>query len=245
MTHMLKIVRNESRKAMGAAAAAQVAMWLRDVLSGQAAANVIFAAAPSQNEFLDALIADKSIDWSRVNGFHMDEYLGLDTDAPQTFGRFLRDRLFNRVPFHEVYYIDSQAPEPQRECDRYAALLRSHVPDVVCMGIGENAHIAFNDPPVADFHDPALVKTVLLDDVCRQQQVNDGCFPDLAGVPERAITLTIPALLRARFISCVAPGARKRQAVVNTLEKPISEAVPATILRTHPDAILFLDKEST
>ena len=239
---MLQVVKNETREAMGAAAARQVAAWLRGVLEEQATANVIFAAAPSQNEFLSALVADTSIDWGRINGFHMDEYLGLDPQAPQLFGTFLKDNLFDKVRFREVFYIDSQALDPQRECDRYAALLQQV--DVVCMGIGENAHIAFNDPPVADFHDPVLVKTVTLDEVCRQQQVNDGCFASLDLVPTTAITLTIPALMRARFISCVVPGVRKRQALEGTLTAPVSEKIPATILRTHPAAILFADNEN-
>jgi glucosamine-6-phosphate deaminase len=228
---------------MGAAAAAQVGEWLRTTLSAQEVANVIFAAAPSQNEFLAALVADPSIDWSRVNGFHMDEYIGLEPSAPQLFSRFLRQRLFDLVAFREVFYIDSQA-DPSLECFRYTELLHRYPPDLVCMGIGENAHIAFNDPPVADFHDPVLVKPVLLDEVCRQQQVNDGCFASLREVPVQAITLTIPALLSARFVSCVVPGVRKRSAVSAMLGEPISEQVPASILRTHPDAVLFVDKDS-
>ncbi|HTJ11306.1 MAG TPA: 6-phosphogluconolactonase [Dinghuibacter sp.] len=241
---MLNIVKSETREAMGAAAAAQVAAWLREVLSGQPTANVIFAAAPSQNDFLAALTTDGSIDWPRINGFHMDEYVGLASAAPQLFGNFLKGKLFDKAAFRSVFYIDSQALDPGAECARYAALLRSHPPDLVCMGIGENAHIAFNDPPVADFRDPAWVKIVSLDDVCRQQQVNDGCFARLDDVPEMAITLTIPALVQARFISCVVPGIRKRRAVADTLHAPISENVPSTILRTHPDAILFVDNDS-
>ncbi len=228
---------------MGAAAAAQVGEWLRGLLDSQKTANVIFAAAPSQNEFLAALVAAPSVDWSRVNGFHMDEYIGLGSDAPQLFSRFLRDRLFDLVGFREVFYIDSQA-DPLLECSRYSDLLRRYPPDLVCMGIGENAHIAFNDPPVADFHDPVLVKPVLLDEVCRQQQVNDGCFASLRDVPMQAITLTIPALMSAQFVSCVVPGVRKRSAVSLVLGAPVSEAVPASILRTHPNAVLFVDKDS-
>jgi glucosamine-6-phosphate deaminase len=229
----------EDREKMGVAAAEQVATWLRDILRDQPIANVIFAAAPSQNEFLAALVASPSVEWSRINGFHMDEYVGLKDEAPQRFGAFLKEKLFDLAPFREVFYID-----PLHEGDQYADLLRRYPPDVVCMGIGENAHIAFNDPPVADFHDRVLVKTVELEAACRQQQVNDGCFGSLDEVPERAITLTIPVLMQARFISCVVPGARKRQAVADTLEAPVSERVPATILRTHAGAILFVDKDS-
>jgi glucosamine-6-phosphate deaminase len=234
----------EDREQLGAAAAGQVASWLRNILDFQPVANVIFAAAPSQHEFLAALVSDNKIDWGRVNGFHMDEYLGLSAEAPQLFGSYLKRQLFGRVGFREVYYINARAADSLEECQRYSGILQEYPPDLVCMGIGENAHIAFNDPPVANFKDPESVKAVLLDEACRRQQVNDGCFPSLEDVPTEAITLTIPALMRSRFVCCVVPGSRKRSAVAATLASAISERVPSTILRTHANATLFLDNES-
>ena len=163
-----------SRAEMGAAAARDAADCFRRLLAEKKEINVLFAAAPSQNELLAALAADRSVEWNRIHAFHMDEYVGLDRNAPQGFGNFLRDRLFRLVPFASVSYIDPAASDPDAECARYSALLREHPLDAVCMGIGENGHVAFNDPPVADFSDPALVKRVPLDPVCRMQQVHTG-----------------------------------------------------------------------
>ena len=184
------------RAAMGAAAAADAAALLKQLLSAQDTVRVIFAAAPSQNEFLDGLCRAEGIDWSRVTAFHMDEYVGLDEAAPQRFGNFLRRAIFDRLPFGQVHYLNGNAPIDE-ECARYTALLRQAPVDMVFMGIGENGHIAFNDPPVADFADPVSVKAVELDGICRQQQVNDGCFAALEQVPTHALTLTVPMLLSA------------------------------------------------
>lgn len=224
------------RQTLGRAAAASVAQYLRAITALKEEVNVIFAAAPSQNEFLAALVDDSTINWGKVNAFHMDEYLGLPADAPQGFGNFLRTRLFEKVPFSSVHYLGDNIND-------YTQLLELHKPDIVCMGIGENTHIAFNDPP-ADFDDTELVKKVELDMMCRQQQVNDGCFASLDQVPTHAITLTIPALLQAEAIFCMVPGPTKRQAVYHTLTEPVSEAYPSTILRTHANAILFVDEQS-
>lgn len=204
---------------------------------------MVFAAAPSQNEFLKSLTQEK-IDWQRITAFHMDEYLGLESCAPQQFGNFLKARLFDVVQFGSVYYIDSGASDTRAECRRYAELLLKEPIDIVCMGIGENGHIAFNDPPVADFKDPEVVKVVELDEVCRQQQVNDGCFTSIDEVPAQAITLTIPVLMSAHFLSVVVPGKTKADAVEKTMRGPISEQCPASIIRTHADAVVFLDKDS-
>ena len=230
-----------TRQEMGAAAANAAAEFLRQTLEKQETVRAVFAAAPSQNEMLAALIEAEGIDWNRVEAFHMDEYVGLDSAAPQRFARFLKERLFDRLPFRAVYLIETDFPEP---AERYEKLLRLAPIDLVCLGIGENGHIAFNDPPVADFSDPVWVKIVELDEICRQQQVNDGCFPTLDDVPRQAMTLTIPALLSGRRLVCTAPGLTKRQAVLQTLKYPISTACPATILRNHSDCTLFLDKES-
>ncbi|MBS1564585.1 MAG: glucosamine-6-phosphate deaminase [Bacteroidetes bacterium] len=224
-------------------AAEMFAKEVEDLLAVRAELNVIFAAAPSQNEFL-AQVRTYPLPWNRINAFHMDEYTGLPAEAPQGFGNFLRARLFDRVGFKSVHFINGNAPDIQAECRRYAALLEQYPVDIVCMGIGENGHLAFNDPPVADFEDPLLVKTVLLEETCRLQQVNDGCFETLDQVPVYAITLTIPALLRAGYISCVVPGERKARAVFNTLHQEIDSHYPSSILRQHPNAVLFIDRES-
>lgn len=234
----------ESRALMGAAAASRFAAEVDAVLKKKDSVNIIFAAAPSQNEFLSAL-SKEQIRWERINAFHMDEYINLDEQAPQRFGNFLKERLFDQFPFQSVHYLNGNADDLQSECKRYSALLFQHPTDIVCMGIGENGHLAFNDPPVADFNDPVMVKVVTLDLPCRQQQVNDGCFPGLDAVPLQALTLTIPVLMKAKVINCVVPGAAKAQAVLNTLTKPIRSEFPSTILRKHPGAVLFLDPDSS
>lgn len=233
-----------SRDAMGAAAAQDGAALLRGLLAKQNAVRVIFAAAPSQNEFLAALCAAPGIDWGRVHAFHMDEYVGLDPAAPQGFGNFLRARVFDRLPFGSVNYLDGNAADIAAECRRYAALLAEAPIDIVFLGIGENGHVAFNDPPVADFSDPAAVKVVQLDEVCRNQQVHDGCFAALDQVPTHALTLTVPTLAGAAHHLCIVPAATKAAAVRSTLAGPISTACPATILRRCPDATLYLDPDS-
>ncbi len=204
---------------------------------------MVFAAAPSQQEMLDHLVAADGIDWSRVTAFHMDEYLELPDDAPERFAAWLRTALFDRLPFAAVHTIEP-GDDPEATAARYAALLDEAPIDVVCCGIGQNGHLAFNDPPVADLDDPLDVKVVELDDACRRQQVDDECFARLEDVPRRAVTLTIPRLLRAGRLFCVVPGALKRDAVVHALTAPLSPAHPATALRTHPDVTLYLDADS-
>jgi glucosamine-6-phosphate deaminase len=203
-----------------------------------------FASPPSQNEFLYELREIPGIDWKRVTAFHLDEYVGLPNTAPQNFGQFLRVRLFEKVRPGTVHYLDGTAEDLGAECVRYGSLLENHPFDIACIGIGENGHIAFNDPPVADFNDPQLVKVVDLDLMSRQQQVHDGCFKDLESVPKKALTLTIPAIFSARFVYCMVPAPSKAEAVKKTLEGPIGIACPATILRRHENATLFLDKDS-
>ncbi len=234
----------ENRLLMGKAAARRVGEKIKEVLEKQELVNIIFAAAPSQNEFLAALSEEKEINWTQVNAFHMDEYIGLPADAPQSFGTFLKERFFYKVPLRSVHYLNGNAADIQAECTRYAALLKKYPTDIVCMGIGENCHIAFNDPHVARFEDPYLVKKVDLDDACRQQQVNDGCFHAFEEVPAFALTLTIPALMQATAVYCMVPGPTKAQAVHYTLTEHINEKYPSTILREHNQATLFIDKDS-
>ncbi|MBS1565323.1 MAG: glucosamine-6-phosphate deaminase [Bacteroidetes bacterium] len=233
----------ENRQALGADAAAMAATHIRQLLAKQETVNIIFAAAASQNEFLAEFIK-QDIDWTRINAFHMDEYIGLPGDAPQLFRVFLKNRVFDRVPFKNVYLLEGSAHSIPEECKRYTALLHANPVDITFMGIGENAHLAFNDPHVADFDDPADVKVVDLDEACKQQQVNEGCFDAVADVPGDALTLTIPALLKAPFILCMVPGTTKAQAVYHTLTSDITELYPSTIIRTHPNTWLLLDRDS-
>ena len=170
------LFRFETRAALGKQAALDVAATIRALLAKQPRVRMVFAAAPSQDEFLAALRENTSIDFGRIDAFHMDEYVGLAPDAPQGFGNFLRARLFDRVPFGSVAYINGFASDTNAACAEYAQALCAAPIDIVCMGIGENGHIAFNDPHEADLMDPLLVKRVSLDEVCRMQQVHDGCF---------------------------------------------------------------------
>jgi glucosamine-6-phosphate deaminase len=229
---------------MGKSAAKDAAAQIQALLNTKAFVNIIFAAAPSQNEMLFHLASNQDIDWSRVNAFHMDEYVGLNENAPQRFGHFLDQAIFGKLPFHEVHYINGNASNPAEECSRYTALLEAHPVDLVFMGIGENTHIAFNDPHVADFNDPSMVKLVALDEVSRMQQVHDGCFASIEAVPRMAITLTVPALMRAASIVCVVPGINKAQAISHTINSPVSAFYPSTALRQHENASLYLDVNS-
>ncbi|OUS76738.1 glucosamine-6-phosphate deaminase [Paenibacillus sp. MY03] len=239
----LKVSVFKDRGALGAAAGMDVAAKIKELLSRKAGIRMIFAAAPSQNELLEQLARDKEIDWSRITAFHMDEYIGLPNDAPQKFSRFLCERLFDKVKPGAVHLIDS-SNTIDGECSRYGGLLQEAPIDIVCLGIGENGHIAFNDPPVADFNDPFAIKAVELDDACRQQQVNDGCFPTFEAVPTHALTLTIPALLSGAHLFCSVPGPTKRNAVNRTLNGPVSTECPSTSLRNHPDCTLYVDYDS-
>ena len=237
------VKRFDTRAEMGAQAAAEVREAIVALLAKKQTILMIFAAAPSQNEFLAALAADPAVDFTRIEALHMDEYVGLPADAPQGFGNFLRDRLFGLVPFKAVHYINGGAADIQAECARYGALLKDGV-DIVCMGIGENGHIAFNDPHEADFNDPAAVKRVALDEVCRMQQVHDGCFRQLSDVPTHALTLTIPTLMNAEYHFCMVPAATKAEAVHRTVYGPIGAACPATSLRLCRHAVLYVDRDS-
>ncbi|MBQ8341683.1 MAG: glucosamine-6-phosphate deaminase [Clostridia bacterium] len=242
---LLKVNIYDTRAEMGAAAAKDIKACLLSLLKEKETVNMIFAAAPSQNEVLAALATDREIPWSRVNAFHMDEYIGLAADAPQGFGNFLKAHIFGLADFGSVSYIDITASDAEQECERYARLLAEYPTDIVVMGIGENGHIAFNDPPVADFDDPKAVKPVELDEICRNQQVNDGCFARLEDVPKTAITLTVPTLFAGKHLFCIVPAATKARAVRATLCDDISEKCPATVLRRHASATLYLDGDSS
>lgn len=240
----LKVEIYDTRAEMGNAAARDIKAKIAQLLAEKGEINMIFAAAPSQNEVLASLAEDKEIEWNRVNAYHMDEYIGLSADAPQRFGNFLTEHIFGRAPFRSVHYIDSTAADPEKEAARYETLLRDNPPDIVVMGIGENGHIAFNDPPVADFQDARGAKVVKLDEVCRNQQVHDGCFARLEEVPKYAITLTVPTLVSAPWLFCIVPAKTKANAVKECLTGEIGEHCPASILRLQENAVLYLDKDS-
>ena len=241
----LKVNVYSNRQEMGKSAAENIAEKFKELIKQKGEINVVWAAAPSQNEVLSELVKRNDVQWNFINSFHMDEYVGLDKNAPQAFGNFLKEHLFGLVNFKSVQYINAVASDCQVECSRYAELLKDINIDVVVLGIGENGHIAFNDPHVADFNDKLAVKTVLLDDVCRMQQVNDGCFEKILDVPTSAITLTVPTLMRAQFMFCIVPSQKKAKAVRQTLMGDINESCPASILRLHDNATLYLDKESS
>ncbi|TYP79398.1 glucosamine-6-phosphate deaminase [Paenibacillus methanolicus] len=232
-----------NRQALGEAAAAEVAERMRNLLRDKERVRMIFAAAPSQNEFLQSLVQAKDMDWSRVDAFHMDDYIGLPEYAPQRFSRFLQERLFDKVKPGGVHLIDSSNGIGD-ECARYGRLLAAAPIDIVCLGIGENGHLAFNDPPVADFQDADIMKAVRLDEACRRQQVHDGCFADIDFVPTHALTLTIPTLMSGRHLYGMVPGPTKRKAVTATLGGAITTDCPSSILRIHPDCALYVDTES-
>lgn len=240
----LKISVLPDRLRLGKLAAAKAAAQIRLLLANQQNVNLVFASAPSQNEFLEALCAADGIDWSRISAFHMDEYIGLEPEHEQSFGRYLKDHLLDHVPLGTMNYIRGNAASPEQECVRYENLLRANPIDIVLMGIGENTHIAFNEPHIANFNDPYYVKIVDLDDTSRMQQVHDGCFATFDQVPSRAITLTVPALYSARSIFCMVPGSWKADAVYATLHHPINSDTPASILRQHRSAELFIDEAS-
>jgi glucosamine-6-phosphate deaminase len=239
----LKVKIFETRDLMGAAAAQIISDRILELLKTKEYVNIIFASAPSQNEFLAELIK-KPVDWSRINSFHMDEYVGLDKDAPQGFGYFLKEKLFNKVSCSEVHYLNGNAGDLEEECERYSRLLLKYPTDIVCLGIGENTHLAFNNPHVADFNDPKIVKVVDLDEACRLQQINDGCFKEINEVPTHALTITIPALFKSDYAYAIAPGALKANAIYHTICSEISETYPSTILRKHGNAVLFIDEKS-
>ncbi|QNI37359.1 glucosamine-6-phosphate deaminase [Edaphobacter albus] len=233
----------DTRVEMGRLAASDIADALRKGLQQKSHLRIVLAAAPSQSEMLSALIAKPYIDWSRITAFHMDEYVGLPSDAPQRFGNWLRKVIFDRVPF-AAYHLIEPGDDPAAASRQYASKLAEAPIDFVLLGIGANGHLAFNDPP-ANLEDPLAVKEVELDEICRQQQVDDDCFATISDVPRKAISLTVPTLLSGQRLFCCVPGANKSAAVKAMVEYPISGEWPATALRTHPHCTIYLDRESS
>jgi glucosamine-6-phosphate deaminase len=240
----LKLQIYASAKAAGEAAALSTAQTLKQLEETASEIAVIFATGASQLETLHALTSMPDLPWRKVRGFHLDEYIGIDENHPASFRRYLRERLTHRVPMREFFEIDGSTPDPDHVRREYVGELSAADPQLCLLGIGENGHLAFNDPSEADFEDPEAMKVVTLDDACRQQQLSEGWFPSFEEVPHQALTLTIPTILKVPRLIVSVPGRRKAQSVRRTLEDPISTACPATILRTHPDVTLYLDEES-
>ena len=232
------------RETLGRAAARAAASALQRLRESKETVAAIFATGASQLATLDALTKIEGLPWDHVHGFHLDEYVGLPIEHIASFRTYLRKNLTTKVSMKEFYEIDGTAPDLEDVCSTYSSRLRAEVPQLCLLGIGENGHLAFNDPAIADFHDPVDVKVVELDGECKQQQVAEGWFAGLAEVPQRAISLTIPALLRVPKLIVSVPGTRKARVVRRTLEEEISTQCPATILRTHPDVTVYLDKDS-
>jgi glucosamine-6-phosphate deaminase len=230
---------------MGRAAGARAGVVLRQALASRGRARIIVGTGPSQNETIAALTAEPGVDWGRVEVFHMDEYVGMPDTHPASFRRWLREHVVDVVHPAAAHYMLGDAADPDAECRRYAALLAEAPIDITFIGFGENGHIAFNDPGVARFDDPAPVKRVAIDERCRLQQVGEGHFPNLAAVPPEALTVTCPVLVGAAHLICTVPDRRKAEAVRNAVEGPLSEACPASLVMTHPDCAIFLDRESS
>jgi glucosamine-6-phosphate deaminase len=231
-------------QAAGQAAADAVAAALRALAAERDAVGIIFATGASQLETLHALVSLPHLPWEKVHGFHMDEYIGIDRNHPASFRRYLRENLTSRVPMAAFHEIDGSAADLETVRRVYGEKLSAADPQICLLGIGENGHLAFNDPHEADFNDPETVRIVTLDRACREQQVAERWFPSFDQVPEQALTLTIPTLLRVPRLVASAPGRRKAAIVRRTLQDPISVHCPATILRTHPNATIFLDEDS-
>ena len=230
---------------MGEAAAFQFIDRVNELLRKKDHIQVLFASAGSQVDFLATLLRNRMfVDWTRVNAYHLDEFVGADQDTSYGFARWIRDHLIDSLPFRKFEALNGKAANLLDECQRYGELLMAEPMDIACVGIGENGHLAFNDPPVANFNDRAVVKVIDMDEACREQQFRDGVFADIGRVPQKAFTATIPAILRSNTILCVVPGPHKAVAVWKTLRNEISTACPASILRRHEDATLFLDSES-
>nr|WP_308628246.1 6-phosphogluconolactonase [uncultured Eisenbergiella sp.] len=244
MADSLPVTVFSTEAAMGIAAAAEAAVEILRLQKEKEEVNIIFAAAVSQNTFLDALFTYKEIDWKRINAFHMDEYYGLSPEDPKSLSRFLCTHFLDRVQVKNRFFLNGSCDNIEQECRRYSQLLEEYPCDIVFLGIGDNGHLAFNDPHVADFEDPKSVKTVAIDETSKQQQVNANNFPDRESVPSLAFTITIPALLKGGRLFCMVPTAYKAQAVCDTINGPVSEECPASILRTCPNARLYLDEDS-
>ena len=238
----MKIIIGKDKNDMGRLAADDAAAKICAAIAANGEARVIFASAASQFEFIEALLTHKEIDWSKVCGFHLDEYVGLKADHPASFRRFLKERLLAKLPcaVKSFTFVGGDAPDTAAECARLETALREKPIDLACIGIGENGHIAFNDPP-ADIDTNRAYKVVPLDEKCRMQQVGEGWFPDLAAVPTHAFSMTVKQILWAKSIVCTCPDSRKADAVKGSLEGPVTNMCPGSLLQLHPDCGVFID----
>ncbi|MEN8116706.1 MAG: glucosamine-6-phosphate deaminase [Bacteroidota bacterium] len=230
-----------SANEMGESAAQRVAGKLAEAIKEKGSANLLIATGASQFAFYDAL-KKIEIEWNKITTFHLDEYLNMPETHPASFRRYLKERILNEVKPKQSYFLGGDAEDIEEELKRYEELLKNHPIDIGCIGIGENGHIAFNDPPVADFNDPKLVKVVELDDACRNQQYGEGWFETFDSVPTHALSMTVPAIMSCKVISCFVPDERKAEAVKNMLYGEISTNCPASILRNHENTILYIDE---
>jgi glucosamine-6-phosphate deaminase len=217
--------------------------YLESLLLFQETVSIVLATGNSQLEFLDCLVNAARIDWSRVILYHLDEYLGITAAHPGSFRYYLKEKIVSKINCCQFHFIEGDAAQPLAECIRYSQLLQQQPIDLCLLGIGDNGHLAFNEPSVADFNDPHVIKLVKLEEITRQQQVNGGYFSNIDAVPNYAYTLTIPTICRAKKIFCLAPGKHKQEVVKKTLNESINTSFPATILRTQPQAILFFNRE--
>lgn len=231
----------DSKDAMGAAAALRTAQLLNAAIAARGEANLILATGASQFEMLASLV-DQDVDWSRVTGFHLDEYIALPITHPASFRKYLKERFVDQVSgLRGFYYVDGEAAEPEAECARLGAIIAQHPIDVACIGIGENGHLAFNDPP-ADFDTDDAYIVVDLDEACRRQQLGEGWFPTLQSVPEQAISMSIRQIMKSKAIVCTVPDARKAPAVKGAVEGPVTNRHPSSILQEHPQCDLYMDE---
>ena len=235
---------HQNRSNLGSSASRQVAAKMKEVIEQKNEVRVVFASAPSQNEFLAGLCQEKGIKWDKVVAFHQDEYVGAAPEDDYCFGKFINVNLFDKVKPGTIHYIDGLNDDVEDECNRYAALLNEKPIDIICLGIGENGHVAFIEPHEADFNDTKELKRITLDEKCRNQQFHDFGFKSIEDVPKWGITMTIPAIMKVDYIYCMVPSVRKAEAVKDTLTGPVVEKCPASILRRHDKAILFLDRDS-
>jgi glucosamine-6-phosphate deaminase len=238
----VRVYAHQAEMARGVARIAQG--YLREILAAKGSAAAILATGNSQIMFLEELIRLGGVEWSQITLFHMDEYLGISDQHKASFRRYMRERVERRVKPRAFHYLEGDALLPLDECERYTALLRAQPIDLCCLGVGENGHLAFNDPPVANFEDKRTVNIARLDEPCRLQQVGEGHFASLNDVPQYALTLTIPALCSAKKMLCIAPEKRKAKAIKDALHGPISTNCPASVLRRQAHATLFLDADS-
>lgn len=229
---------------LGAAAAVHASSIIRNAIALRGRTRIVVGTGNSQQQVIESLVRQPGIDWSAIEVFHLDEYVGMKADHPASFRRWVRTHLVERVQPGAVHYLTGDAADLQSEMDRYAALLTEAPIDLCFVGFGENGHVAFNDPHAANFSDSYLVKCVKLDEACRRQQVGEGHFPTVESVPQEAVTLTCPALMLAQVWICCVPDLRKARAVKCALEGPVATECPASLVRNHPQAYVYLDGNS-